>query len=98
MKWRNSREYRIWRARVIRKHKKCIICGSKKHRIAHHVNHASYFKNDRFRVDNGVVFCSSCHMQFHNNFKSNTRKKCTRKDLHNFIALTKHFIGVEVCK
>jgi len=82
--WRNSREYRIWRVLVIRRDKVCIICGSRKHRQAHHLDHASYFPAKRFDKDNGVCLCSKCHSIFHNKFIGSTRKKCTKKDFERF--------------
>ena len=50
MYWRYTREYRIWRAKVIRRDKRCVICGSIKNRQAHHLNHGSYFPDERFDV------------------------------------------------
>ena len=91
MNWRNSKEYRKWRAKVIRRDKRCVICGSIKNRQAHHLNHATYFKNQRFDVNNGVTLCKSCHMQFHNNFKKSTREKCTKEDFSNFQQLINHY-------
>lgn len=85
--WRQSREYRIWRAGVIRRDKRCKICDSIKNRHAHHIDHATYFPEKRFRLDNGVCLCQYCHSQFHNNFKNSTREKCTRKDWYNFVSL-----------
>jgi len=88
--WRNSREYRKWRAQVIRRDVKCVICGSIKKRVAHHLNHASYFIDERFDVDNGVCLCEECHIQFHNNFKRNNRVKCTKYDFDNFVKLLRY--------
>jgi len=89
--WRKTREYRVWRVRVIRRDKVCQVCGSRKNRQAHHINHASYFPKQRFDVNNGITLCASCHSQFHNNFKNNTREKCTVHDLDNFMDLV-HYI------
>ena len=86
--WRQTREYRLWRVRVIRRDKVCQICGERKMRHAHHVNHASYFPNMRFDIQNGVCLCVKCHSQYHNNFHRNTRVKCTEYDFKNFVALT----------
>ena len=85
--WRNSREYRVWRVRVIRRDKVCQVCGSLQNRNAHHLNHATYFKDERFNVENGVCLCRSCHTQFHTNFKRSFRTKCTAYDFRNFVAL-----------
>jgi len=90
MDWRKTREYRIWRAAVIRRDKRCVVCNSIKGRVAHHINHASYFKEQRFDASNGVCLCSKCHIDFHTNFKRSTREKCTRYDFDNFMMLISH--------
>jgi len=85
--WRASREYRKWRVEVIRRDKVCQICGSRKNRNAHHLNHATYYKDQRYLVDNGITLCKSCHIMYHTSYKSSFRKKCTRKDFANFLEL-----------
>jgi len=92
--WRRTREYRIWRVRVIRKHGKCAACGSIKHRHAHHKNHATYFPAIRFEESNGICLCRDCHMNFHCNFKRSYRTKCTEYDLNNFFTLIDYFVKV----
>jgi len=89
--WRNTKDYRLWRAKVIRRDKRCKICGAIKNRVAHHINHASYFPDERFDVNNGVCLCKDCHTNFHTNFKRSTREKCTRYDWDNFTVLAKYF-------
>jgi len=86
MSWHNTRDYRIWRAHVIRRDKKCI-CGSIEKRTAHHLNSGSFFPEERYDIDNGICLCSSCHMNFHNNFKRSYRTKCTKYDFDNFKVL-----------
>ena len=39
--WRRSRAYRIWRIAVIRRDKVCVVCQSRQHRHAHHIDSAS---------------------------------------------------------
>lgn len=87
--WHNSREYRIWRAQVIRRDGICQVpgCGSREHRVAHHMNSGSYFPEERYDPKNGVTLCGKCHMNFHNNFKRSYRTKCTKYDFKNFIVL-----------
>jgi uncharacterized protein YkuJ len=91
--WHNSREYRIWRARVIRRDKVCQVpgCGSIKGRSAHHMNSGSYFPDQRYDTDNGVTMCRVCHINFHTNFKRSYREKCTKYDFDNFISLASYF-------
>ena len=85
--WRKTREYRIWRARVIRRDRVCQICGSIKNRQAHHLNSGSYFKDERYDENNGICLCSHCHTMFHTSYKNSFRQKCTKKDFLNFIEL-----------
>ena len=89
--WRRSKEYRIWRIKVIRRDKRCVICGSIKSRNAHHMDHATYFPDERFDVKNGVCLCRKCHTQFHTNFKRSFRQKCTKYDFKNFVCLVEYF-------
>lgn len=93
---RKSREYRLWRARVIRRDKSCVICGSKYRRAAHHINSWSYFPEERFDVDNGVCLCGKCHSQFHNNYKRSYRQKATKADWDNFLDLVKYFTNLTI--
>ena len=90
--WHNSREYRIWRVRVILRDKVCQVpgCGSKDGRSAHHMNSGSYFPDERYDVSNGVTLCKKCHMNFHNNFKRSYRTKCTQYDWANFMVLCEY--------
>ncbi len=89
--WRSSREYRVWRAQVIMRDKRCVICNSIKSRHAHHVNHATYFIDQRFDVNNGVTLCSGCHMNYHCNFHRSYRTKCDEYNFMNFVKLSTHF-------
>ena len=89
--WRNSREYQQWHDAVIARDCKCQVCGSREHLHAHHKDHATYFKDKRFDIDNGVTVCSSCHMNFHNNYKRSYRQKCTEYDWNNFLSLVNYF-------
>jgi len=83
-KWRNSREYRIWRVKVIRRDKVCVICGSRSRRAAHHLNHATYFPEQRYDLDNGVCLCGKHHMLLHTKYKRSYRTKVTKRDFEHF--------------
>ena len=85
--WRRTREYRQWRISIIRRDKVCQVCGSMKNRHAHHINHGTYFKEQRFSEDNGVCLCGVCHIIFHTSYKNSFREKCTEKDFLNFLEL-----------
>ncbi len=95
IKWRNTRDYRIWRVGIIRRDVVCQICkrGPKDGiiRHAHHLNHATYFIDQRFDIDNGITLCSECHSHFHNDYKNSTREKCTEKDYLEYRKLSLYF-------
>ena len=93
MSWRNTRAYRKWRAAIIRRDKRCVLCSTVKKRQAHHIDSALYFPDKRYDVDNGVVLCWSCHRHLHTSFKSSYRKKTTRADWLNYMDLAKYFLG-----
>ena len=86
--WRNTKNYRVWRAGVIRKHPRCVVCGSMHRRQAHHLNNGSHHPDERFDIDNGVTLCQKCHSKFHNDFIGSYKKKCTKNDWKNFVDLT----------
>lgn len=88
--WRNSKEYRLWRASVIRRDVRCKVCNSIQGREAHHLNHATYFAGMRFDVDNGVALCKKCHAQYHTNYHNSTKEKCAKSDYDNFIVLVNY--------
>jgi len=96
VEWRRTKEYRLWKIAVIRRDKQCVICGSKVGRHAHHINHATYFPDQRFDVDNGVCLCDKCHMNFHCNFMRSYRSKCERADFLNYIVLIQYIITLTV--
>ena len=84
-KWRNKREWRIARARCIRRDKVCQICGTRQNRQVHHIDDASYHPNKRYDPDNLVCMCRGCHLHaFHILYKKGYRKKCTKDDYDRF--------------
>ncbi len=88
--WRRTREYRVWRAIVIRRDKRCRMCGTIKHRQAHHLESGAYFPDKRFDPDNGVCLCRDCHLTlFHGLFMGGARKKTTRSHYERFARLWK---------
>jgi len=95
-KWRASKKYRQWRVTVIRRDKVCQICGSRNKRHAHHIESASYNKDLRFEVSNGICLCSKCHTQYHTNFNRSYRIKTTRYNLENFKSLMKYALSIKV--
>ena len=96
--WRNTRDYRIWRVGVIRRDKACQLCGSRDKRHAHHLNHSTYFIDERFNTENGICLCSKCHSHFHNDYKSSTREKCTLHDYEEYSKLADYFFEVTLTR
>jgi len=94
--WRTTKEYRKWRIKVIRRDKRCLVCGSIKNRNAHHINHATYFPEQRFDDINGICLCSKCHMNFHCNYLRSYRSKCTKYNLDNFFSLLKYLKTIKI--
>ncbi len=96
--WRATRDYREWRAGVIRRDVVCRLChrgpedGIERH--AHHLDHATYFIEKRFDVENGITLCSMCHSHFHNDYKNSYREKCTRKDYEEFEKIKTYFLSI----
>ena len=92
--WRNSRDYRIWRAHVVRRDGVCQICGSRQKREAHHLNHSTYFIDERFDENNGITLCKKCHVHFHTTYKNSFREKCTKEDYSEYDKLSDYFFEI----
>lgn len=90
MNWRNTKAYRIWRDAVIDRDKCCQTCGATENLHVHHKNHATYFPDERFDVNNGVTQCEDCHSNYHNNYHRSNRVKCTKHDFENFLSLVRY--------
>jgi len=71
----------MWIAKIIRRDKTYLICGSIKNRRAHHINSGSYLPEDRYREKNGVCLCEKHHKLFHTSYKNSFREKCTKKKI-----------------
>lgn len=93
MSWRNTRDYRIWRAIVIRRDNVCQCCGDRSRRQAHHIEDGSHNPDLRFEPSNGIVLCYDCHRNLHTNYKKSYRYKTTRNDLENFVEIAKWYLN-----
>ena len=87
--WHSTREYRVWRALVIRRDSGCVICGTLISRQAHHLDDASYHPESRFDVDNGVTLCRDHHTSLHCDYKRSFRMKTTKKDFEEYHKICK---------
>ncbi|MCK4528218.1 hypothetical protein KAW18_12675 [candidate division WOR-3 bacterium] len=75
---RNIPGYTEWRKAILKRdNHKCVICGSKKNLIAHHLE--SYNSNPKLRtkLSNGTTVCEKHHKDFHHIFGygNNTKKQ-----------------------
>lgn len=67
---RRSHKYRIWQAEVFKRdnyscqgYKFGYGCRSRERLTAHHVKPWSKFPKDRFKVNNGITLCDTCHVR-----------------------------------
>jgi hypothetical protein len=89
--WRNSAEYKKWKNDCKeRDGNKCVVTGHTKRLEVHHLNHSTYFKDQRLSVDNGVTVTRLVHVIFHIFIMKGYRKKCTKKDWDRFVYLFKY--------
>ncbi len=95
-KWRRTRDYRMWRAAVVRRDRRCQCCGSLKRRHAHHIKHATYHPALRFDPANGVTLCSGCHSILHNKLAGGYRRKCESKHLDRLMVVRDYFTAKEL--
>ena len=67
---RTSDDYVAWRTAVFaRDGYACKKCGIKGIAIeAHHIDGFSEFPERRLDIDNGIVFCTTCHRAFHHQY------------------------------
>jgi len=85
--WRTSREYRVWRANVVRRDKTCVISGDRKTREAHHIEDGSNNPELRYDVNNGVTLARRYHTGYHTKFLRSFKCKCTKKTFVRFLKL-----------
>ena len=87
---RNSETTKIknWRDQIyLRDDYTCDICKQRGLKlVAHHLNAWSFFKEERFILENGITLCKKCHHEFHQSL-GGCRNKCTKEDYVAFKAL-----------
>lgn len=96
VKWRQTKEYRVWRVNVIRRDKRCVVCGSIKNRQAHHLEDGSNNPDLRFVLSNGVTLCRGCHTVFHTDYKKSFRYKTTLDDFQNFLRIVEYVKSLQL--
>ena len=50
-----------WSDEVIKRDKKCLKCGSKKHLEAHHIKPKHKYPKLAYNIENGATLCRDCH-------------------------------------
>jgi len=76
-----------WRAKIIRRDKKCLSCGSTNRLHAHHLDSWSKHPERRFAVDNGATLCHDCHWAFH---RQTSHKDATKAMFDVWIRTSKY--------
>lgn len=66
---RHSPQYKEWRTQVFgRDNFTCQGCGIRGTYLeAHHIKSFANYPELRFDIDNGITYCSACHIKFDNN-------------------------------
>lgn len=61
---RHTKKYLEWRKKVLKKaNYSCKECESKENLHCHHILCWEDYVEERFNVENGEVYCSSCHLR-----------------------------------
>jgi hypothetical protein len=53
---------------AIERDKGCIRCGSVEKMNAHHIHNFNDYPNERYDLNNVVIFCEKCHIKFHQKY------------------------------
>lgn len=69
--------YCSFRRSVFARDKQCVLCGSKKNRVVHHLDGYSEHPEKRTDMKNAVTLCEECHKNFHSDYGygNNTKKQ-----------------------
>jgi hypothetical protein len=70
-KERRTSEYHQWRNSVIKRDKKCVVCGKDKELHAHHIKPFAKYPELRTVLSNGITLCKTCHRKMHRKEKTN---------------------------
>lgn len=63
--WRRYSEYRKWNKFIKSRDEVCLLCGSDKKLVAHHILEAGDYPELVYEIENGVTLCQSCHIKIH---------------------------------
>lgn len=79
---RDTPAYHEWREKVLKKYRKCVICGTKQNLHCHHIVPFSVNRWKRYSVSNGIVLCEHHHSLYHSEYDIS---ECNNKTLKKFI-------------
>jgi len=67
--------YLVWRSAVYAKDNYvCQNCGSNNILNAHHLNNYKNYPEQRTDINNGIVLCKTCHINFHSYYGKDTNR------------------------
>jgi len=76
-----SNNWRCFREAILRKFKKCSICGSTERLHLHHLTYENFGRED---IKDVAVMCENCHNKLHKIFQYPTKKEYYLfKETHN---------------
>lgn len=63
---RNSKDYRKFRKRVLKRDEyTCQNCGCKRNLQVHHILPYAFYPSERINLSNGITLCKKCHYKEH---------------------------------
>lgn len=80
----------LWTKKVIDRDKKCMnpnCKGKSKRLVAHHIKDKNKYPELRYDVDNGITYCNSCHVAFHNRKRAFKRNVDIRRKIKHLAGL-----------
>jgi len=89
---RKTREIKKWKKEILKKQNwTCQKCNERGKRLeVHHIENFSNNNHKRTLLENGILFCKSCHTEFHKKFGY---KNNTYEQVKEFLLIIKQFSG-----
>ena len=69
-----------WGRELLEEEHECVVCGSTKNLVPHHIAKIDRYNPYYVDTDNGVVMCDTCHKKYHREYS-----EINAKTLINFI-------------
>jgi len=79
-------KYRLrkWSREIIKRDRKCDICGSKRNLQAHHLYDKIHYPQFAYFLSNGITLCRKHHEEFHTKFMGGYSVACTPDDYKRY--------------